>query len=81
MPEDKQNSEIGKDDVAAGAVGTVAGAGLGAVVGGLGGAGLAIGGGAIGVSALAVVALPAVAVGAVTFAGWKVFKALKKRVR
>ena len=46
-------------------------------IGGLGGAGLAIGGGAVAIPAIVVVGAPALAVGAVAFAGWKVFKAIK----
>ena len=46
---------------------------MGAALGGLGGAGLAIGRGAI--------AIPAVAVGAVAFGAWKVAKAFRKKSR
>ena len=77
----ENNTEIGKDDIAAGVTGTVVGAGLGATMSGLGGAGLAIGGGAIGITAAAVVVVPAVAVGAVAFTGWKIIKALRNKSR
>ena len=54
---------------------------MGAALGGLGGAGLAIGRGAIAIPAVAVVAIPAVAVGAVAFGAWKVAKAFRKKSR
>ena len=75
----KDKSEIGKDDVVAGATGAAVGGALAAKIGGLGGAGLVIGGGGVGIPAAVVVAGPALAVGAVAFVGWKVFKALKKK--
>ena len=75
MPMNKgPEKQVGKDDVAVGAAGAAAGAGLG-------GAGLAIGGGAIAIPAVAVVAVPAIAVGAVAFGAWKVVKAFKKKSR
>ena len=71
---------MAKDDVTAGAVGVTAFGGLAVKVGGLGGAGLAIGGSAYAISAVAVVVVPAVAGGLLTLGAWKGAKALRQQV-
>ena len=77
MDYQSKDKQVGMDDVAAGTVGAVTGGGAAAVLGHLGGVGLAIGGTAVGVPAVVVVAVPAVLGGACFLGIWKGFKAMK----
>lgn len=63
--------DMNRDDIVAGGAGAAAGAGIGASIGGLGSAGLAIGGTAYAIPAVVVVAAPAAGVGVAAFVGYK----------